>query len=117
MLEEGGRVLTETDDTTPDELIDQLKALCLDAGCELLEDRAYPATFGNRFASLRRDLFEYRITWDGKEGWFVLEVRLGPTGAEEGRAFQEIHREVVGRPPIMAEQALALRQALERRLL
>lgn len=47
----------------------------LKAGDYTIRDEGYsPQAFGNRYTTWSNEINDIRLIWDGKDGWFYLEV-------------------------------------------
>lgn len=67
-----------------DELDRGLGQLLQAAGLVRGETASHPEAFGSRYSVYVGPHFSLRLTWDGKEGWFVLECDRLPGAASPG---------------------------------
>lgn len=56
-----------------DQILDALSPDLVAGGFELVEAREHPESLGSRYATFSDGRRFVRLTWDGKEQWFVLE--------------------------------------------
>jgi hypothetical protein len=68
--------------TDPTDVFDAIhrsvESLLRGRGFHVSEERAHPRAFGSRHVVYSRGASLVRLTWDGKERWFVLEASLKP---------------------------------------
>jgi hypothetical protein len=52
---------------------DTIQPILLENGFTEVEEKYYPETFGSCYIMFQKGKQHIRLTWDGKEHWFVLE--------------------------------------------
>lgn len=59
--------------TAFERILQAIKPVLVENGFSEVENKSRPKAFGSRFATFGDGKEFIRLTWDGKEGWFVLE--------------------------------------------
>lgn len=68
-------------------ILELIRPLLITHGFSEKDHTANPGAFGSRYITFADDQEFIRLTWDGKERWYVLEsVPLSPTIFESGWA-------------------------------
>ena len=60
-------------DTAFEQILGAIEPPLSRGGFSKVEEETYPEAFGSRYATFGNGKEFIRLTWDGKEGWFVLE--------------------------------------------
>ena len=60
-------------ETAFEKILEALEPPLTQNGFFKVEEKSHPEAFGSRYTTLGDGKEFIRLTWDGKEGWFVLE--------------------------------------------
>ncbi len=60
-------------ETAFEQILEAIEPPLTQSGFSKVEEKSHPEAFGSRYTTFGDGKEFIRLTWDGKEGWFVLE--------------------------------------------